>query len=167
MNLAATLPPAGGPDHRIRIDRVPPGAPFKCTVAATRAATTWTHFPDGRTLPCSDDEHCTYCSAGLNRKFEAYLAVQDDRTCERLVLALPEGAWRQIAALVGSAADGGLWGHHFEFLRVGGKRGRLEVFDGGPLREGEKKPKPVNTPLVLQRAWHGADGRPVRRGTSV
>lgn len=155
MNLSTPLPAAAAPDHRVRIIRVPQGPPYQCRVAATRAATCWTHYTNFRTLPCADDESCAACAAGLNRKFEAYLAVQRVQTGERVILALPEGAWRQLELLLGPAVDGKMWGHHLEFVREGGKRGKLEVFDGGPRRPEETCPRPVNTPVVLKRAWTG------------
>lgn len=155
MNLATPLPPQPPEDYRLRIIRVPGTSPYRIRVAATRAATTQTHFVGGRTMPCTGDEKCESCAVGVSRKFEAYLAAQPETGGARVVLALPEGAWRQIQALLGPLVDGGMWGHGLEFLRTSHKRSALEVFDRGPLPSGVQKPRPVNTPVILKRAWFG------------
>lgn len=160
MNLLTPLPDDRRGRRDITIVRVPAGQTLYLHVAATRAATTWTHYTDRRTMPCGGDRtHCPYCALGLVRRFEAYLAAETLPRRQRVVVAIPALAWARLSAALGPAADGGLWGWRIELSRPSGDiRQQIRIGDCRPHVEGESRPAGIDTPGVLRRAWGTGQG---------
>lgn len=155
MNLQTPLPEKCCGRQPIRISRVPNGKAWTLHIAATRAATTWTHYIDKRTVPCDGSLfNCPACSRGLSRRFEAYLAAELLPRAERVVVAIPAAAWEKIVLLAGALVDGGLWGCRLDLSRPEGDiRLPVRVGDFRTWQPGEPRPRGIDTPAILRRAW--------------
>lgn len=160
MNLHTATPAEPDRWARITIDRVPPGATWYLHVAANRAAKTWTHYTDRRTMPCAGEgNHCPYCALGIIRRFEAYLAAEVGPRRERKVVAIPRACWTALEAIFGDASEGGLHGWRVELSRPAGDiRSQIRIGDVRPYVPGESRPVGIDTPAVLRRAWGCGQG---------
>jgi hypothetical protein len=159
LNLCTPLPDDRRGRMPVRIIRVKPGQDLTLHVAATRAATTWTHYTDKRTWPCAGDgRDCPHCGRGLTRRFEAYLAAVLLPSQARVVVAIPALAWARLCELIGQSVDGGLWGWKLSLSRPEGDiRSQLRVGVVASHSDGNYRPAGIDTPAILRRAWDVPD----------
>lgn len=153
-------------ESRVQIIRVPAGARWTVVCTATRLATVYTHFTDGRTQPCQREQgDCGPCCLGLSRRFEAYMGCWVHTKNRECVLALPEGAYRAIAAHLGDKLDGHLRGEWFTLSRKGtSRRSPLDVEHLGQGNIIGPVPRGLDVPAILYRCWGIPYKRPGQGG---
>jgi hypothetical protein len=93
-NLGAGLPAESNIPWHMVIS--PKGAgKVKATLLADLFTGFWVHW-EGRAMPCNEQHDCPRCQAGLGYRWQGYIAVFDRTNSKRAVLALSEGAARQL-----------------------------------------------------------------------
>ena len=78
----------------------------------------WTHWVQ-TTIPCSADHHCRYCREGMPNRWVGYIAATIGGSVGDRVLALTEGAARQLLPIL--TKRGTLRGLEIELKREAGK----------------------------------------------
>lgn len=120
VNDGAELPPE--PEARWYEVILPtPIAPFDGVLLGDRFFGAWLHWESlgpklkGVSVPCTRDEHCVRCKAGLPSRWMGYIAALRSRDRKEAVLNLTEGAARQLLPFL--TKYGTLRGLHCVFAR--------------------------------------------------
>lgn len=155
MNLRAEPLQRSQRDGRVGIERVPPATMWRVIATAHKIATVHVHFYDGRTRPCSLPEApCPACDTGLAKRFEAYLGCFNLTRNVPMLLALPEGAYHQVAAAVGEAVKGEMRGTRWIFARkYESRRSPLSAEFVGREENPANIPNGLDVIAILYRCW--------------
>ena len=128
------------------------GQELTCVIWTDEPLGTHVHFIDGRTTPCTMETDCPGCLRNLDRRFEAYLWIEDYRDNALKILAIPYLA----AVHLNKFCEEGnsLFARMAVFTRKGKtKRSQLGFSIRGCL------PEPINAPnlpsleFMLMRIW--------------
>lgn len=107
--------PADAMPH-LALKRVPASGDLLLYVTCYELLQPDTHYMNGRTLPCVG-EACPGCAAQRAKRYEAYISGVRGREKDHIILALTEGAARNIFDQVPNATQ--LRGHVIRLKRAG------------------------------------------------